>query len=92
MISLGPYSVQGIMVILNKVFFSKNFLSTWTHVPDTISYKHNVVLTPVKGGLFVCFGILNPLQVIEKSRHQKVYGNEGTRLPIKQALTGKIIF
>lgn len=95
MIYLGPYNAQGVMVVLNPVFSSKNLLSFWTHVPD-ISYKHNVALTLVEGGLFVClsvcFGILNPPQVIEKNRHQKVYDNEGIHFPIKQALTGKVIF
>lgn len=46
-------SIHGVMVVLNPVFSSKNLLSIWAHVPDMISYKHNVALTPVKGGLFV---------------------------------------
>ena len=92
MISLGPCNLQGIMIILNPVFSSKNLLSTWTYAPDMVSYKYNVALTVVEVGLFVCCGILNPRQVIEESRHQKVYGNEGSRLPVKQALTGKVVF
>lgn len=53
MIYLGPYNVQGVMIVLNPVFSSKNLLSFWAHVPD-ISYKRNVALTLVEGGLLVC--------------------------------------